>query len=330
MRRICMLLLPPAALAGGYCLRMQQSLAPAADAVPLFFKNRWGIFLWAMLGLLALLLLLLGLGEEKETGFQTSCRAAVGLPFQWAGTILFCFAGVNAAMSFWPGWQTVGFYLNAATALASFFLLPAVMMRFRRSEKGVGLFLLPPLLLILYRLLRYYLSIAADPDIRSQEMKLVFFAAFTLFFLALTALAFGDHCRRRLLLFAGFAPGAAGAALVDTAVFNDALLIVAGALLASGFYFSALFAEESAPAYELVADEPFAKKCTAPPEKAPEPTGSEAPQQAAPAGDDPFPVIFDEGGNKLPPPEAPAKTASAKKDGELDLSRVDQLMREMK
>lgn len=318
MRRVCMLLLPPAALLGGYWLRMQQTLA-AADAAPAFFKNTWGIYLWSMLGVLLLLLLLLSLGENKEANFQTSCRTAVGLPFQWAGTVLFCFAGVSAAMALWPVWQSMDFYVNAATALAAFFLLPAVMVRFKQSARGVGLSLLPPLLLALYRLLRYYLSIAADPAVHTHEMHLIFFAAFVLFLMTLASLAFGDHCLRRLLLFAGLTVGAAGAAMVDTAAFKDALLIVAGTALAFGFYLSALFAgKDSAdrPAYEVVQHDPFSEK-------------TETPKEETPPANDPFPVIF-ENGAKMPPPQATAAPVSEKKDDGPDLSRVDRLMREMK
>lgn len=324
MRRVCMLLLPPAALVGGYWLRMQQTVL-AADTAPAFFKNRWGVCLWAMLGGLFLLLMLLGLGEDRDTDLRTSCHAVVGLPFQWAGALLICFAAASAAMVFWPEWRTLGFYVNAATALAVFLLLPVLMLRFRRSEAGVGLLLLPPLLLVLYRLLRYYLSFASDPAIHTQEMRLIFFAAFTLFLLSLAALAFGDRCRRRLLLFAGLATGAAGAAMVDTAAFNDALLIVGCTGLAFGFYLSALFAEAGGPAraaYELVQHDPFAGKPVAP--------GPETPKAEMPAEDDPFPVIFDENGVKMPPPQAAAVPAGEKKtDGGPDLSRVDRLLREM-
>lgn len=315
MRRVCMLLLPPAALVGGYWLRLQQTHA-AAGPVPAFFKNIWGVYLWAALGGLLLLLILLALGDRSKQGFRESCRTAAGLPFQWAGTVLCCIAGAVSAMACWPDWQSADFFVGAATVLGSFFLLPAVMVRFRRSDSDTGLFLLPPLLLAMYRLLRYYLSFAADPAIRIHEMRLIFFAATLLFLLALAALGFREHGRRRLLVFAGLTVGAAGAAMADTAAFGDALLVIGCTGLAFGFYLSVLFAKEGGdaqPFYELVQADPFAER----------------PQPSSPAESEPFPVIPAEDRPRpsdSPVPQTPA--VSPEQDDSFDIGRVDRLMRE--
>ena len=310
MRRIFMLLLPLAAAGGGYWLRSRQLLLPA-DGMPAFFKNIWGVYLWSMLALLALLLLLLCLGERRKADFKVSCSAAVGLPFQWAGVLLFCASAALSAITLWPAWQTAEFCIGAGTVLAAFLMLPAVMVRFKRSDSGVGLCLLPPLALAIYRLTRYYFSFANGPDLFSREMRLLFFAALLLFLLALTALAFGSLCHRRLLFFAGLTVGSAGAALQDTAAFVDALLLLGCAGLALGFYLSVLFSGKEpdcgAVNFEVVAD-PFAGKAP-----------------CAAEDSDPFPVIDLQ---KAPPP-VPAAAPEKKAEDRLDLGRVDRLWNEM-
>ncbi|MGM9619693.1 MAG: hypothetical protein ACI3W8_07675 [Oscillospiraceae bacterium] len=317
-RRILLSLTAVAAAAGAFWLRLRQLSGAFEPETGLPLPgNRWGWYLWALLGALLLLSFLLLLPEKGARRLSDSCAVLPGTVLQSAGALLIAAGAAWRLYLQYPALKSQEALLAAALLLAALALFGGV--AGCQGKAGMGPLLLLPMCAAVLQLLAAYRSTAAEPTMLYYDMRILSLAAAAVAAMTLCGLAFGAGGRRVFLLSAAMTPALCAATLADGVSLPQSLSLVGCALAAYGFFLSLLFGfpVETQPAYELVED-PFSTGSVPVRPAAPEPSPSVPPVSSAPEGEAPAPQ----------PAFQPEVSEPAKED-DFDLARVDRLLEEL-